>query len=76
MLAIPVPGSSTYGSSGRGVALEKMSRSVCCEKKGLAGRYSRARLGRQARIQDGSHGEFPPRIVRIKESGELLSVYY
>jgi hypothetical protein len=37
MLAIPVPGSSTYGSSVRGVALEKMSRSVCCEKEGLAG---------------------------------------
>jgi hypothetical protein len=37
MLAITVPGSSTYGSSVRGVALEKMSRSVCCEKKGLAG---------------------------------------
>jgi hypothetical protein len=37
MLAIPVPGSSTYGSSVLGVALEKMSRSVCCEKKGLVG---------------------------------------
>ena len=37
MLAISIPGSSTYGSSVRGVALEKMSRSVCCEKEGLAG---------------------------------------
>jgi hypothetical protein len=29
MLALPVPGSSRFGSSVRGVALEKMSRSVC-----------------------------------------------
>jgi len=36
MLAIPVPGPSRYGSSACGVALEKMSRCVCCEKKGLA----------------------------------------